>query len=422
MSRREVKEEVVPKIENIRMGSGEVVGIDFERDCEGKMRNMPLENILVVKITDQNNREKRSFCMDKEIFGLHVAMNSNFYLKPNGRSMMGTSSRLMRLNNYRFLASLDVVKLLTDESPDLLFVSESQKLYLTGDSSSVNDISGRILIPNRLLSANGEIILNVSPVLDEYDRRVKRGRFAVAPPEVRFRGSSSSSSRVRSLPPLPPSLVSGRVRRRPSSSSSSQIKRRRPTQVTIDFQRQRLNGRTTRIVFNISTIEAIGYLVESNPEMLTKMHEALDDDRFRTYVWETPRMDSQNTHKSFEFVLVNTPMTNRANISRFTRINQIQRQGVRGRGAISFDSPSKTRLIIPENTGGNARFANIAEFNRHANKAQQASLWKLVAVEYGRALSSVRPIWLSTSGLEVPWLHVRVSKTPRYYKHRPYMS
>jgi len=152
------------------------------------------------------------------------------------------------------------------------------------------------------------------------------------------------------------------------------------------------------------------------------MHEALDDDRFRTYVWETPRMDSQNTHKSFEFVLVNTPMTNRANISRFTRINQIQRQGVRGRGAISFDSPSKTRLIIPENTGGNARFANIAEFNRHANKAQQASLWKLVAVEYGRALSSVRPIWLSTSGLEVPWLHVRVSKTPRYYKHRPYMS
>jgi hypothetical protein len=31
-----------------------------------------------------------------------------------------------------------------------------------------------------------------------------------------------------------------------------------------------------------------------------------------------------------------------------------------------------------------------------------------------------RPLWVSTSGLGIPWLHVRLSDTPKYYRHTPY--
>jgi hypothetical protein len=31
-------------------------------------------------------------------------------------------------------------------------------------------------------------------------------------------------------------------------------------------------------------------------------------------------------------------------------------------------------------------------------------------------------MWLSTSGLGVAWLHIRLDSTPKYYQHQPYTS
>jgi hypothetical protein len=33
---------------------------------------------------------------------------------------------------------------------------------------------------------------------------------------------------------------------------------------------------------------------------------------------------------------------------------------------------------------------------------------------------SARPLWLSTSGLGVAWLHVRLDSRPKYYSYAPY--
>jgi hypothetical protein len=38
-----------------------------------------------------------------------------------------------------------------------------------------------------------------------------------------------------------------------------------------------------------------------------------------------------------------------------------------------------------------------------------------------RRLSSA-PLWLSTSGLGVAWLHVRLDERPKYYTHAPYRT
>jgi hypothetical protein len=32
----------------------------------------------------------------------------------------------------------------------------------------------------------------------------------------------------------------------------------------------------------------------------------------------------------------------------------------------------------------------------------------------------MQPIWLSTAGMGVAWLHIRLDERPKYYSHKPY--
>ena len=47
------------------------------------------------------------------------------------------------------------------------------------------------------------------------------------------------------------------------------------------------------------------------------------------------------------------------------------------------------------------------------------ALWRAVGDALRTRLGS-RPTWVSTSGLGVSWLHVRLDRLPKYYTHAPY--
>ena len=72
----------------------------------------------------------------------------------------------------------------------------------------------------------------------------------------------------------------------------------------------------------------------------------------------------------------------------------------------------------PAETGN---FAHLASFSATASAERQDALWKAV----GDALVSrigPEPLWLSTAGHGVGWLHVRLDSRPKYYQHAPYVS
>ena len=46
-------------------------------------------------------------------------------------------------------------------------------------------------------------------------------------------------------------------------------------------------------------------------------------------------------------------------------------------------------------------------------------LWAAVGVAVKEALGE-QPLWVSTSGLGVYWLHVRLDSSPKYFQHTPY--
>jgi hypothetical protein len=63
---------------------------------------------------------------------------------------------------------------------------------------------------------------------------------------------------------------------------------------------------------------------------------------------------------------------------------------------------------------------HLAAFVRAAPIEQVHELWRTLAVAIQGRLGT-SPIWLSTAGLGVHWLHVRLDSRPKYYRHRPYM-
>jgi len=81
----------------------------------------------------------------------------------------------------------------------------------------------------------------------------------------------------------------------------------------------------------------------------------------------------------------------------------------------SFNNLSgKTRLVIPI-PKKNKNFSTLNEFCKNASKTQQIIFWKKVALEIKRYKKNNEKVYLSTHGLGVPYLHIRIENTPKYY-------
>ena len=94
-------------------------------------------------------------------------------------------------------------------------------------------------------------------------------------------------------------------------------------------------------------------------------------------------------------------------------------------GAVGFSSlGGDAQLVAPcPSHEDKAAYAHLAAFARRAPAQQQRALWSRTAEELRSLLSSSRggePLWLSTSGKGVAYLHVRVDSRPKYYTFPEY--
>jgi hypothetical protein len=69
-------------------------------------------------------------------------------------------------------------------------------------------------------------------------------------------------------------------------------------------------------------------------------------------------------------------------------------------------------------------YTDLANFCRQAPVHQVVALWQRVGEVYSQRLRKSNqadgPVWLSTSGMGVAWLHVRLDQRPKYYTYAPY--
>ena len=139
---------------------------------------------------------------------------------------------------------------------------------------------------------------------------------------------------------------------------------------------------------------------------------------FAAYFWETPPVTQDTLEREFEFVLSDAPALAGARADPLPFRNQLRRAG--DSGVVVFENlGGDARLISPCLRAGDDAYPHLAAFVRGAPGEQQRQLWQQVGEVIHEEIGA-RPIWLSTSGMGVFWVHVRVDRTPKYYTYAPY--
>ena len=139
---------------------------------------------------------------------------------------------------------------------------------------------------------------------------------------------------------------------------------------------------------------------------------------YTAFFWELPRVQSSALCDPFECALIrgDNLANSRADDSDFAEYLNATNAPVVAFRNLGHDA----LLIAPRRISSADCYGHIADFMRKAPPDQQHALLQLIAVEAGKLLHRGHRFWISTSGLGVPWLHVRLDTDPKYYQYGPY--
>ena len=145
----------------------------------------------------------------------------------------------------------------------------------------------------------------------------------------------------------------------------------------------------------------------------------LVDAPFPAYFWETPPVTISTIDKPFEFILADNHALVGVRSDQHAFADHFASAGA-DESVIEFANlGGDAILVVPCPDEPQAAYSQISEFARHAPDDQQHQLWAMVGAALERQLGA-EPVWLSTSGLGIYWLHIRLDTTPKYYTHDPY--
>ncbi len=165
--------------------------------------------------------------------------------------------------------------------------------------------------------------------------------------------------------------------------------------------------------------EALSLLAD-DARFRAALTQRLADTPFSTFRWETPALSTATLDRPFEYVLIDDPhLARRAAASAFADHFAGDRRDALVAGIANLTGTST--LIVPRGITDDAVYPHLAAFLRGAPAMQIDALWRCVGETVLRTVSP-HPLWLSTAGAGVPWLHVRIDPTPKYYAHRPYAA
>lgn len=143
--------------------------------------------------------------------------------------------------------------------------------------------------------------------------------------------------------------------------------------------------------------------------------EQLQASPFSAFFWEHPPLGRANIESAAHLVLVNAPV-----LDALRQDDAAFRRYFSGDAVVSFRNLGGDALLIaPSLADASTNYAHLVAFLRTARESQVQALWQEVARSVAASLDD-EPTWLSTSGLGVAWLHVRLDSSPKYYQHRPF--
>lgn len=139
---------------------------------------------------------------------------------------------------------------------------------------------------------------------------------------------------------------------------------------------------------------------------------------FDAYAWECPPVTANTLSRDFDCVFVVSPL-----LARMPGDSQAFAEHFRPDQSVATfaNLGGDAVLVAPSPADGGDNYSHLASFVATAPASQQDALWKAVGEACNRRIGT-KPVWISTAGLGVAWLHVRLDDRPKYYRHTPYMS
>lgn len=162
----------------------------------------------------------------------------------------------------------------------------------------------------------------------------------------------------------------------------------------------------------LSYWEVIG-LWRTRQKFCTWFTEVLAECPFAAFRWETPPVSRERLDSlPFEFVLLDAPALERP-VDR--RSFAAQFQGGEPGDVVAFTNLSgDAELVVPCPSPVDEAYSHLGSFLRAAPGEQSDALWFAVGNAMQQRLERQdEPVWLSTAGMGVAWLHVRLDSRPK---------
>lgn len=138
---------------------------------------------------------------------------------------------------------------------------------------------------------------------------------------------------------------------------------------------------------------------------------------YAAFFWEVRPVSSGDVEHPFESVVVDSPQLAGARADATAFAGHFG--GYAGSTSRFSNLSGDAMLVVPVPLDANTDYAHLASFVRSATAPQQGAFWQAVGEAVRDSLSAQR-LWLSTSGLGVYWLHVRLDSRPKYYTCQAY--
>jgi hypothetical protein len=163
-----------------------------------------------------------------------------------------------------------------------------------------------------------------------------------------------------------------------------------------------------------ASVDAVLQGWEDDADLRGSFSDALASAPFEAFRWETPSVTLATIDRPFEFVVLDDPSLARR-VDRSAFAEHFSSEDV----VVFPNLGGDALLVVPCPRGDADAYGHLAAFVRRAPDSQRDALWRTIASAM-RSRVSTKPVWLSTAGDGVSWLHVRLDDRPKYYAYTPY--
>jgi hypothetical protein len=160
-------------------------------------------------------------------------------------------------------------------------------------------------------------------------------------------------------------------------------------------------------------------MLADDSSLRSALTATLRESRHSAFAWEMPALCAATADQEAVFALIDSPSLARvapdpspfaAQLSNCDRVATFPNLG------------GDAILVVPSPRAAPGA-THLAAFVRTAQADIVDELWSAVGLAVARRRTAkAEPLWISTAGLGVHWLHVRVDDRPKYYRHRPFTN